>query len=491
MMKEIYCKATNVIVWLGEASKDSPDAVSLVKSLAATDGLKEAYYKREALTMTEAEMEAFGLPAPWNKDWLALDKLLSRPWFSRIWIIQEVIMSDTAVFLVGGEEVAWNDILLAMLCLGNTNILSLVHGPLSLASVSFLNDIGWYFKHGVEEGRPGLPLHFLLDATRMSISTLREDKVYGLLGLSCDSDSLGIKPDYSISANDLYIKSTRKFLESGDIGILNSNGDLAWKSCQRLPTWVPDWPSYRRETPLNLSRYCPDDNLPDYEFSADSRTLNIRGLEVDIVSRVGNPRTNIRQEHLVPLNNAKLARFQQDFFNLVGFSDQITISSSRRVRMWEKIGFSLKSYPTSEDVATAYYRTLAANMVPPDANLEQCYRLYYRDNAVEMMRAGFLRPGEHDVDSAMYRDLVAYSSQVFSATHGRNIFVTKKGYMGLCPRSTRLGDKLVVLFGGRTPFILRKAKKGKHEFLGECYAHGLMDGEAGKLGLSPQSFAIV
>lgn len=494
MMKEIYSRASNVIVWLGEASKDSSDAVSLIKSITTNDTLKEAYYKREGLTVTEAEIESFGLPAPWDKEWLALDKLLSRPWFSRVWIIQEVIMSSMATFLIGGEQLAWNDILLAVQCVANTNILSIIHGPLSLASVSFLNEIGWYYTHGAEEGRPGLPLHFLLDATRMSVSTLREDKVYGLLGLSSDSHSLGIQPDYSISANDLYIKSTIKLLEAGDIGILNSNGDLAWKGCQKLPTWVPDWPSYRRETPLSLSQYRPTDNPPELEISVDSRTLRIRGLEVDTVSRIGNPRTNIRQEHLVPLNNTKLARFQQDFFNKVGYSDQITIVSSRRVRMWEKIGLSLKSYPTGEDVATAYYRTLAANMVPEDATptyLEKCYQLYYRDNAVEMMRAGFLRPGEQDIDSAMYKDLVGYSSQVFSVTHGRNIFVTKKGYMGLCPRSTRLGDKVVVLFGGRTPFILRKARKGRYEFLGECYVHGIMNGEADEMGIPPQSFEIV
>ena len=55
--------------------------------------------------------------------------------------------------------------------------------------------------------------------------------------------------------------------------------------------------------------------------------------------------------------------------------------------------------------------------------------------------------------------------------------------LGLCSRKTEVGDKVCILFGCSVPVILREhhAEEGRetyYEFIGECYAHGKMDGEA-------------
>jgi hypothetical protein len=112
---------------------------------------------------------------------------------------------------------------------------------------------------------------------------------------------------------------------------------------------------------------------------------------------------------------------------------------------------------------------------------------------------------------------------------GRRLFVTEKGYLGAGPKSSKVGDKVVVLKGGSVPFVVREgdaqegegkgegageggseekrmeesvsgvktkgwsAKFGKarkkekeegevevksYRFVGECYVHGVMRGEA-------------
>jgi hypothetical protein len=53
-----------------------------------------------------------------------------------------------------------------------------------------------------------------------------------------------------------------------------------------------------------------------------------------------------------------------------------------------------------------------------------------------------------------------------------------KGYIGLVPPKTKVGDKVCILFGGRTPFLLRDAGGGKHVLVGECYIHSVIDREA-------------
>jgi len=75
----------------------------------------------------------------------------------------------------------------------------------------------------------------------------------------------------------------------------------------------------------------------------------------------------------------------------------------------------------------------------------------------------------------------------------RVFFITKDGLMGLGPRHTRPGDEVVVLSGSQIPFILRNRRISTVQFdlgigslrliwqyrvLGDCYVHGIMNGEA-------------
>ncbi|KAJ4245453.1 hypothetical protein NW762_013962 [Fusarium torreyae] len=51
------------------------------------------------------------------------------------------------------------------------------------------------------------------------------------------------------------------------------------------------------------------------------------------------------------------------------------------------------------------------------------------------------------------------------------------GYLSLVPWPSQPGDRIVLLQGGRTPYVLRKAGE-KWKILGDCYVHGIMSGEA-------------
>jgi hypothetical protein len=54
------------------------------------------------------------------------------------------------------------------------------------------------------------------------------------------------------------------------------------------------------------------------------------------------------------------------------------------------------------------------------------------------------------------------------------------------------GDVVVVLYGGRTPFLLRRKDDGTWILVGECYVHGMMNGEVFDLdGVEEEEFAIV
>ena len=79
-----------------------------------------------------------------------------------------------------------------------------------------------------------------------------------------------------------------------------------------------------------------------------------------------------------------------------------------------------------------------------------------------------------------------YILRAASICQGRRLIITETGYMGLAPADTSIGDTICVIEGSQTPFMLYKAGTWHHDgheaadwhFVGDCYVHGIMDGEA-------------
>ena len=63
--------------------------------------------------------------------------------------------------------------------------------------------------------------------------------------------------------------------------------------------------------------------------------------------------------------------------------------------------------------------------------------------------------------------------------------MTEKGYLALAPPLTKVGDRVCAILGVEVPFLFRGVEGGIGaqdgdwccELVGECYVHGLMDGE--------------
>jgi len=57
--------------------------------------------------------------------------------------------------------------------------------------------------------------------------------------------------------------------------------------------------------------------------------------------------------------------------------------------------------------------------------------------------------------------------------------MTEDGRRGLCPWTAKRGDIVVVLHGGKVPYLLRQDGPvgGVYRFVGECYVEAIMSGE--------------
>lgn len=87
MMDSIYRSAKRTIVWLGPASKDSALAMHTVRTFNPHD-----FAKTDSLH-------------PRDPHWVALRKLLRRHWWSRLWVLQEALLSRDAIVRCGDETV--------------------------------------------------------------------------------------------------------------------------------------------------------------------------------------------------------------------------------------------------------------------------------------------------------------------------------------------------------------------------------------------------
>ena len=68
---------------------------------------------------------------------------------------------------------------------------------------------------------------------------------------------------------------------------------------------------------------------------------------------------------------------------------------------------------------------------------------------------------------------------VMTVTCGRRLIMGQGRHIGLGPAETQHGDIVCVLFGGKLPFVLRPTETPReYEYVGNCYVHGIMGGEA-------------
>jgi hypothetical protein len=86
-----------------------------------------------------------------------------------------------------------------------------------------------------------------------------------------------------------------------------------------------------------------------------------------------------------------------------------------------------------------------------------------------------------DLNKASRKRLIpAFVDSIMAATLNRRVIVGEK-HIGLGPSDTRTGDKLFLLQGGKTPFVLRPKDPRAYpntefEVVGDCYIEGMMDG---------------
>ncbi|KAF9875711.1 heterokaryon incompatibility protein [Colletotrichum karsti] len=234
-MRDIYAAAWQVVVWLGPEADDSELAMSALSWIAArnrTPSPYDGFYRESTKIDARPLFIIWGtFKSPLKKAvYKALFSLLSRPYWQRMWILQEVAMARPDAPVVCGKScLPWRDIHEAALFISNDETRfgrELVGStrPRILESWSFefardrvVQERDWSSermwnlltdmtkvqqnqKESTAEVDTRHPFEVLqpLVLARDAKITEEKDRVYGILGIRAIADRVHIVPDYKL-----------------------------------------------------------------------------------------------------------------------------------------------------------------------------------------------------------------------------------------------------------------------------------------------------
>ncbi len=546
-MRDIYEKAKAVTVWLGTAADRSGLALKTLRALGiaykvkaqarASQGLPSIFqmqtlmmlnmYSRlldihtdEIKLLCAALLLAVpGMATP-NEEFAqmaaeALRKLFDRPWWERVWIVQEVTVPGKDISVMCGSDViSWEMCQNACDFYGaGPSYNRARHSPLV---VPFFKIDRLFRVQRARRDETGLNRRQTLGLGNLCKNfmhfgaTNNRDRVYALLGLAEDIDPSAYEVDYKKSTIDTYLHMTRFLIKTHQnldiFGHCYNSSFVSWcphwawgyipidpfrkldfrgsvdaihktKDGRSLYTYAPMFSAFERSlflSPLGrnrlteLERFQPKPayrasggSEPIFRFEgesyggSDSAKIFLRGFLVDIVA--GDP--------------------------LPATPSTVPVAEVERT-VWEPTVLSWgDTYITGEAMLSAFRRTIRADIgMQNDGLVRRGASVVWDKGELEEPESNSedgWDDGSSDRDELLINNYVSISARdCRGITRGRSLIRTEKGYMGLTSDGVREGDLVCVLFGGQVAYCLRKNKDETYEFVGECYLHGIMDGEA-------------
>ncbi|PVH68697.1 HET-domain-containing protein [Cadophora sp. DSE1049] len=461
LMRDIYHRSEEVIVWLGEETLTSSDSpTGSVRDAFAT--LKHILDWSDSLS-TQLKTLAIGL-----------ETLMGVPWWTRTWVVQEIVVAQKAQIVYGSTTLEWAELATYAKVLDNhlekccAKVFDNLSADEQTALYNFINpllDIE-SLRSQLANGRP-----YLLDLLRKFRSRLasdKRDKVFAFLGLGNLSRQEPIKVDYTMTNCEVYQEAALGLIrDTSSLQVLMCGSE--WQEGSQFPSWVPDWSAPIPYPGLLAARLrqvssglyqASKGKAPEISIYGEPALFHLTGIAVDRISRVG--------EIMRP------------------FADRADYKIGEDVRDWQKV-----MPPSSQEYVGGCYSNIAAFK-----------RTMFTDLFFEESRGASRRLDERDSISwgTWWRsnaqgfvnpnlDFDGVDETLETATAMRRFFVTDQGWMGLGPAATCADDHVFVLFGGETPFILRHVaenmevdqsnfgKPSRFSLVGDCFVQGIMDGE--------------
>ena len=506
MMRDIYAGAAEVVIWLGEGDEESDGAFGGLEDVG--DGESWVWKGGGGEDDGDEDVKRKILKMHCGSFFFTL--MDRRPWFSRVWILQELGMArNDPVVVCGWKRASWTVLVAAWEKIADDLLLPFGSRPhphpspssapkqerLSLSKLDLMHNLRQtILTHGGES------LHKLLFLSRSSEATDPRDRIYALLGLlerptptdqTTSSTPTPIPIDYKKSTTEVYTDALTYILSlpSGPsflTGIYPSGPSTPAPhppfqppppKPHILPSWLPDFsrqtapkatlpPNMIFKPPSPRSASGAGSDAVNGVILPDRRTLVLRGLRVDVVDRVVGMGESVRDV---------VARLPE-------LDDVVREVRQRPCLFDEGVAAQMKRFRDAEPL----WRVLISNMdarngygVAP-GEYEETYRSYVRREG--RAYEAFVRD-EYGDD----REREGFQIGLRSCCEARKaFFTTGSGFVGMGgggSEGVREGDLVVVVFGAPSLFVLREMDGERGEdgekvygLVGGAYVGGVMEG---------------
>lgn len=262
LMCRVYEQAEQVVVWLGEPAESTILAISDLRSRfgmrtasfagGMTKGVGSRYLANLVLPSYPVRQANFKSGSAWMRSADLEDELdvgdireiLHRPWWKRIWVIQEAVVAEKLVFVIGSDTFELEHLRRSIDRMRTLRVgveaFGIVVNPEVYSAQDETFRIILHLRDLWRNGRFFIHLHDLMYEFRHLHCTNDRDRVFGFLGLaSAGGKNLGIIPDYTSSVSSIYIHSARS--------VIRSSGYLDMLTRAREWRGVDLPPSYSRQ----------------------------------------------------------------------------------------------------------------------------------------------------------------------------------------------------------------------------------------------------
>lgn len=485
LMRRIYTQAEKTKLWLGEEDEVASQAFELIRCFESIEASSSqaamlTLIGLDADDIRERLFAAFPqardqIPPKQDPRWRALFSFLDRPWFSRLWVFQEAILSANEVtgsVVVGQMTCDFFHLYLARsLLFVDWEVESL---PLGFQMVKHLMQFYLYRKLGIFP-----PISFTVwQIGGVLRSQDPRDRIYGLLGVQDPERDIDFPIDYRKSVEDVYIDFTRRCIgKDQSLRVLEFIKESPTKSIPSLPSWVPDWSAEATTMPLEGSNLGHQRNSR-FKASANRQYIDAQsGWSEDILVVKGKI-----IDHVV-------TEMEHDF--QIGTPLQIEqyFSINFRVRIWTMflehgVERGLLEPATAEQLQAAVIRTITVdgfNDSLATQEFSDCYNRPSDDEAIaiynELERLRELSVNGLALDGSN-KDLhrkIWVNTEVCKA---RRLAVLQKHWIMLGPTQATKGDFIGIIHGSSIPWVLRPRGMRTYEVVGQCFVDGVMYGEA-------------
>ena len=482
-----YQHASQVIAWLGPEDDDVAREMESVchihkfwLSISATMRARTNDVKGDSIPRHRCaapkgdDLDGQPVSTPTVTDWKKIAAFLHRSFFTRLWMVQELVLPSSVILLCGSHSLDLR--CLAEATAGTHICLHWIH-PLDVRQMISAEIVDHFSSviplrsfarrrdpNGFEFLKRGQLWAILMQTRDLECFDPR-DKIFAVLTLLPDDARANVRADYSMSLEAVYVNVVRWVLHGRLSDIFLDRLTPPTHNSESLPSWVPDW---REKSKAEIR-------------IREARPFRVCGWSGELEIRCRFPSTNELEARSIRVAN--ISATDEESLQSPPVPSASNLDLTRAFQLTSTISGDKGDNDGNEKGATifAFLRTMLADTWGDLAGADKADPKSIEDIFTTT------QPFWDDSNKKFVLTAQSAIDKVTLRCQSHKFFVAStEKMMGLCPKHAREGDEIHIIMNCNVPVVLRSIKQNREQsrgdlkrfsMIGVCYLDEYMDGK--------------